>query len=500
MDGGEEQEIPKAREMGQQTCHVLQNTDVHRQRLLIAFENLKPPDDPSKSSQEICGWLPDTKVQYRKVDKGKQNNSGRPVSGKKARQINPREHFQFIHYSDPRKYIEQYRRLHTCGGPLEKLRQGHCGREKEIYYAPFEHQHGTTINVNSKNLQGHCSKCMRLEPPSTLQTKFPLNYYLPYSPRETNITFEIQARPSVSQYKAVYNTNTGITYEANDHAQAQNSGSGGSSSRESSAETPEKYSFHNGSVVALPRPRLYVATSTTTPTTTNNSTTMSNSRSTSRQSPPQNGFSIDRSLGKVTSTTGHTQTEYDRASYDMTATGYNIMTVDRKVSWPRPWTTVRPGPRHVQRYRQSTPNTRMLHGRPSVRSRSLVDPPTLLWQYKEEQESLPRERVSSATPGRPQSQGNLPIAVGVKVQQTPRAQSAHAYRRPSTAIGRTFTRQKTWSASTSTVSTCTKDFSHRRLDTGNGHVPSICEGMWFDTTTGKAYMSLSTRYVPARKW
>ncbi|XP_070532472.1 uncharacterized protein [Ptychodera flava] len=447
MDGGEEQEIPKAREMGQQTCHVLQNTDVHRQRLLIAFENLKPPDDPSKSSQEICGWLPDTKVQYRKVDKGKQNNSGRPVSGKKARQINPREHFQFIHYSDPRKYIEQYRRLHTCGGPLEKLRQGHCGREKEIYYAPFEHQHGTTINVNSKNLQGHCSKCMRLEPPSTLQTKFPLNYYLPYSPRETNITFEIQARPSVSQYKAVYNTNTGITYEANDHAQAQNSGSGGSSSRESSAETPEKYSFHNGSVVALPRPRLYVATSTTTPTTTNNSTTMSNSRSTSRQSPPQNGFSIDRSLGKVTSTTGHTQTEYDRASYDMTATGYNIMTVDRK-----------------------------------------------------EQESLPRERVSSATPGRPQSQGNLPIAVGVKVQQTPRAQSAHAYRRPSTAIGRTFTRQKTWSASTSTVSTCTKDFSHRRLDTGNGHVPSICEGMWFDTTTGKAYMSLSTRYVPARKW
>ncbi|XP_070532473.1 uncharacterized protein [Ptychodera flava] len=330
MDGGEEQEIPKAREMGQQTCHVLQNTDVHRQRLLIAFENLKPPDDPSKSSQEICGWLPDTKVQYRKVDKGKQNNSGRPVSGKKARQINPREHFQFIHYSDPRKYIEQYRRLHTCGGPLEKLRQGHCGREKEIYYAPFEHQHGTTINVNSKNLQGHCSKCMRLEPPSTLQTKFPLNYYLPYSPRETNITFEIQARPSVSQYKAVYNTNTGITYEANDHAQAQNSGSGGSSSRESSAETPEKYSFHNGSVVALPRPRLYVATSTTTPTTTNNSTTMSNSRSTSRQSPPQNGFSIDRSLGKVTSTTGHTQTEYDRASYDMTATGYNIMTVDRK--------------------------------------------------------------------------------------------------------------------------------------------------------------------------
>ncbi|XP_041481226.1 serine-rich adhesin for platelets-like isoform X2 [Lytechinus variegatus] len=108
----------------------------------------------AKYLDDLCGWVPDPKVQYRRVapsqGKNGQRTKGTTKSDLEAQvrrlSLNSRVasrmkaltmEFEFRHYHNPKKYMEQYRRYHTCGGPLEKLaaHDTSCGRKRSIYYA-----------------------------------------------------------------------------------------------------------------------------------------------------------------------------------------------------------------------------------------------------------------------------------------------------------------------------------------------------------------------------
>ena len=113
----------------------------------------------AKYLDDLCGWVPDQKVQYRRVtNHGKNGPKNNGVGGSKnacrtdieaqvkrlsmtsrtgGRMKTMTMEFEFRHYHNPKKYMEQYRRFHTCGGPLEKLstQDASYGRKRSIYYA-----------------------------------------------------------------------------------------------------------------------------------------------------------------------------------------------------------------------------------------------------------------------------------------------------------------------------------------------------------------------------
>ena len=103
---------------------------------------------------DLCGWVPDPKVQYRRVAPSPGKNGQRTKGATKSdldaqmRRLSMNSRvasrmkamtmdFEFRHYHNPKKYMEQYRRFHTCGGPLEKLaaHDASHGRKRSIYYA-----------------------------------------------------------------------------------------------------------------------------------------------------------------------------------------------------------------------------------------------------------------------------------------------------------------------------------------------------------------------------
>nr|XP_002736487.2 PREDICTED: uncharacterized protein LOC100367928 [Saccoglossus kowalevskii] len=321
--------------MGRQTCHhVEQDTEILEQLLEVHFEGLnqpvEPPKvDPSKFCDDICGWLPDPNVQFRRPEKLKNNSTVRPISCRKPRQVSNRENFQFIHHSDSKRYIEQYRRLHTCGGPLEKLTQDTQGKDTSIYYTPLDQHRETNGNTNSYK---HSHKTH-----TPTVNRAPLNYVA--TPRDI-APFDCLVKPSVTQYKPMYNIQSSSPHEADTGTgNNNNNNSDSGTSRSSSSETSCKCAYinSNGMVFSLPKPRLYVAPKS--PSGINVSAPPGGlGRSPHRQSPP-NGFSFDRNIGKLTSTVGRTLTEKllenaensRGSSKDMTATGYNIMTVDKKM-------------------------------------------------------------------------------------------------------------------------------------------------------------------------
>ena len=102
-----------------------------------------------KYLNDMCGWIPDPTIQYRRngsagrTGKTTQKNHGRTGgrtdwasrrTGRNEYQGPAMIEYEFKHYTNLKKYIEQYRRFHTCGGPLEKLSQSAYGRTKTIYY------------------------------------------------------------------------------------------------------------------------------------------------------------------------------------------------------------------------------------------------------------------------------------------------------------------------------------------------------------------------------
>ncbi|XP_071508232.1 uncharacterized protein [Diadema antillarum] len=113
----------------------------------------------AKYLDDLCGWVPDARLQYRRVPSqsksGQKNHGGGSSKGgsRTDSDTHPRRlsitsrassrmktmaiEFEFRHYHNPKKYMEQYRRFHTCGGPLEKLaaQDTACGRKRSIYYA-----------------------------------------------------------------------------------------------------------------------------------------------------------------------------------------------------------------------------------------------------------------------------------------------------------------------------------------------------------------------------
>lgn len=75
-------------------------------------------------SAYVCGWCPDPLLNFRKSDNdapprsrgGAQPNNARESLFSRDSKSRPQNlnNFVFRHYSDPRKYIEQYRREHAC--------------------------------------------------------------------------------------------------------------------------------------------------------------------------------------------------------------------------------------------------------------------------------------------------------------------------------------------------------------------------------------------------
>ncbi len=136
----------------------------HRlQRSLLQLEDQEELDEAAVEARslslnlikfmgDMCGWVPDPSVQHRRQPVEKQPPKGgkttkpdgagglsasrrfqRSTHGQNQQTANP--DFEFKHYSNIRKYSEQYRRYHTCGGPLQKLTQSAYGRSRTIYYA-----------------------------------------------------------------------------------------------------------------------------------------------------------------------------------------------------------------------------------------------------------------------------------------------------------------------------------------------------------------------------
>ena len=131
-------------------CNALVR-DNYIQGTLQAFEEDEEEIDERSHTENIikylddmCGWIPDPSIQYRrqpndKISKGN-GKSVKPdwssLSRRTGRHDNQQQiiDYEFKHYTNLRKYIEQYRRFHTCGGPLEKLSQSAYGRTKTVYY------------------------------------------------------------------------------------------------------------------------------------------------------------------------------------------------------------------------------------------------------------------------------------------------------------------------------------------------------------------------------
>lgn len=135
--------------------------DNYIQKTLQTFEDEEEELDDKTCTEnlvkyidDMCGWIPNHNVQYRRPasdSKGQQKGAGGGRAGKidwdsLSRRTGRNRgggdnngqqaliDYEFQHYSNLRKYIEQYRRFHTCGGPLEKLSQSAYGRTKTIYY------------------------------------------------------------------------------------------------------------------------------------------------------------------------------------------------------------------------------------------------------------------------------------------------------------------------------------------------------------------------------
>ncbi|XP_033099008.1 uncharacterized protein LOC117102710 isoform X2 [Anneissia japonica] len=90
---------------------------------------------------EICGWIPDFRINYRNTNEPVQNRTPKSFDFSRRHLLlgyapTSTIDYDFRHYNNTKKYIEQYRRHHTCCGPLEKLTQAAIGgRYRTVYYA-----------------------------------------------------------------------------------------------------------------------------------------------------------------------------------------------------------------------------------------------------------------------------------------------------------------------------------------------------------------------------
>ncbi|XP_022085109.1 uncharacterized protein LOC110976287 [Acanthaster planci] len=170
--GGTDSETTKEEE-GEDEAEIMVCSSLkldHRlQRMLFQLEDEENADQAAaadaqslsqnlvKFKDDLCGWVPDPSVQYRRpaAEKPAPRAGGRTgtkpdaASAPSRRLLNCRNQYghssqqtasnpdyEFKHYSNYRKYCEQYRRYNTCGGPLQKLTQSALGgRPRTIYYA-----------------------------------------------------------------------------------------------------------------------------------------------------------------------------------------------------------------------------------------------------------------------------------------------------------------------------------------------------------------------------
>ncbi|XP_071802087.1 uncharacterized protein [Asterias amurensis] len=156
---GSDDEVPKEKV---KVCPSL----IHDNRLQRSLLQLEDEEELNEAAVEahslslnlikfmgdMCGWVPDPSVQHRrqpvekhppKAGKTKPDGAGRLSASRRfQRSTHGQNHqtaatpdFEFKHYSNIKKYSEQYRRYHTCGGPLQKLTHSAFGRSRTIYYA-----------------------------------------------------------------------------------------------------------------------------------------------------------------------------------------------------------------------------------------------------------------------------------------------------------------------------------------------------------------------------
>ena len=144
--------------------------DQRLQRSLLQFEDEEEMEEAAVEARslsqtlikfmgDVCGWVPDPSVQHRRHAGEKQppkpgagratsksDGAGAGAGLSASRRLYQRNHpaqnqhttnadYEFKHYSNIKKYSEQYRRDNTCGGPLQKLTHSAFGRSRTIYYA-----------------------------------------------------------------------------------------------------------------------------------------------------------------------------------------------------------------------------------------------------------------------------------------------------------------------------------------------------------------------------
>lgn len=95
-------------------------------------------DDPKvlyKSSNSLAGWIPKTGVVLRKNEKEKESKKSKddPPFWREPFPKPKEIDYEFRHYLDPRKYMEQYRIYHTCQIPV----RGPSGKLYKQYLAQY---------------------------------------------------------------------------------------------------------------------------------------------------------------------------------------------------------------------------------------------------------------------------------------------------------------------------------------------------------------------------
>ena len=114
------------------------NSDKAINRNNVKSGRVTKSENKSDKFGDFTGWFPDQKFSCRKLDgankteqKPKESTFIHPWRDYKR---NKEEGYTFKHYSDIRKYIEQYRKEHTCHNQTSRFSSGGPDRERRYAY------------------------------------------------------------------------------------------------------------------------------------------------------------------------------------------------------------------------------------------------------------------------------------------------------------------------------------------------------------------------------
>lgn len=125
----------------------------------VSAYGLKPSNPKENKFCEVTGWCPDEKVSLRKPDiehtlsKPRTSGGSREILARESRvgRRDPQDvYYVFRHYPESYRYIEQYRREHTCPDSTNSASTRNEFLELQRFYAYRAHtsfSHPTTVGV-----------------------------------------------------------------------------------------------------------------------------------------------------------------------------------------------------------------------------------------------------------------------------------------------------------------------------------------------------------------